>query len=438
MKVPKEMLPRFVPVGDGRTFVPLEDLIAKNLDALFPGHGDRRPRGLPGHARRRLHGLRRGRRPRARGRGRAAPAPLRRGGPGRGRRLDERRDARADHRPRSPPRRRTSSRCPGLLDLEDLWDIVGVPGHADLRDKPWTPVTQPRLQPDEDEEPDVMAAMRKGDILLHHPYDSFSTLGRAVRRAGRRRPGRARDQADRVPHQRRLAARPGADPRRRARQAGGLRGGGQGALRRAGQHPVGALARAGRRARRARPAGAQDARQVPADRAPRGRRRAPLRARRDGQLPPEDRAPVHGLRPAHLRRGDRRRRRRHVQLPHRLRPPARTTGRCSSRPRTCATRSSARSRRTIAAHEEGRARPHPDEDELAGGPALHPGALPRLAGRGAGRAQRARDLLPAPGRARRVGEHPRHVGRRALPRALAHLRLRARRRVHASTSARPT
>src|SRR3954453_840809 len=37
VKVPKEMLPRFVPVGDGRTFVPLEDLIDKNLTALFPG-----------------------------------------------------------------------------------------------------------------------------------------------------------------------------------------------------------------------------------------------------------------------------------------------------------------------------------------------------------------------------------------------------------------
>ena len=37
VKVPKEMLPRFVPIGDGRTFVPLEDLIAQHLDALFPG-----------------------------------------------------------------------------------------------------------------------------------------------------------------------------------------------------------------------------------------------------------------------------------------------------------------------------------------------------------------------------------------------------------------
>ena len=37
VKVPKEMLPRFVPVGDGKTFVPLEDVIAENLDSLFPG-----------------------------------------------------------------------------------------------------------------------------------------------------------------------------------------------------------------------------------------------------------------------------------------------------------------------------------------------------------------------------------------------------------------
>src|ERR1700754_1516773 len=37
VRVPKEMLPRFRPLADGRTFVPLEDLIAKHLHTLFPG-----------------------------------------------------------------------------------------------------------------------------------------------------------------------------------------------------------------------------------------------------------------------------------------------------------------------------------------------------------------------------------------------------------------
>jgi len=38
VKVPKEMLPRFVPLdGDEVTFVALEDVIANNLDSLFPG-----------------------------------------------------------------------------------------------------------------------------------------------------------------------------------------------------------------------------------------------------------------------------------------------------------------------------------------------------------------------------------------------------------------
>src|SRR6478609_9253330 len=36
VKVPKEMLPRFVPAGEGTTFVALEELIAENLDVLFP------------------------------------------------------------------------------------------------------------------------------------------------------------------------------------------------------------------------------------------------------------------------------------------------------------------------------------------------------------------------------------------------------------------
>ena len=37
VKVPKELLRRFLSIGDGLTFVPLEDVIAANLDDLFPG-----------------------------------------------------------------------------------------------------------------------------------------------------------------------------------------------------------------------------------------------------------------------------------------------------------------------------------------------------------------------------------------------------------------
>ena len=38
----------------------------------------------------------------------------------------------------------------GLLDLADLGDVADVPGFAELRYPPWTPVTQPRLQGEDD------------------------------------------------------------------------------------------------------------------------------------------------------------------------------------------------------------------------------------------------------------------------------------------------
>jgi polyphosphate kinase len=62
----------------------------------------------------------------------------------------------------------------GMLDLTGLWRIADL-DRPDLKIPVWTPVTPPRLiPPDEDEPADVFAAIRAGDILVHHPYESFT------------------------------------------------------------------------------------------------------------------------------------------------------------------------------------------------------------------------------------------------------------------------
>ena len=62
----------------------------------------------------------------------------------------------------------------GLLDLEDLWAIHDVDGHRELRDAPWQPVTAARAERPRDGRADMFAAMRAGDLLVHHPYHSFA------------------------------------------------------------------------------------------------------------------------------------------------------------------------------------------------------------------------------------------------------------------------
>ncbi len=62
----------------------------------------------------------------------------------------------------------------GMLDLTGLWAIADL-DLADLRAPVWTPVVPPRLVPPDDDEPaDLFAAIRAGDILVHHPYESFA------------------------------------------------------------------------------------------------------------------------------------------------------------------------------------------------------------------------------------------------------------------------
>ncbi len=63
----------------------------------------------------------------------------------------------------------------GLLDMGALWQIVRLPGHTELREEPVVGITHPRLLRHEGERADVLGAMREGDLLVHHPYDSFST-----------------------------------------------------------------------------------------------------------------------------------------------------------------------------------------------------------------------------------------------------------------------
>jgi len=59
-----------------------------------------------------------------------------------------------------------------LLALGDLLFFAGL-DRPDLKDELWTPITPPPLQSVEGRA-DVFEAIRRGDILVHHPYDSFS------------------------------------------------------------------------------------------------------------------------------------------------------------------------------------------------------------------------------------------------------------------------
>src|ERR671911_703255 len=148
VKVPKEVLPRFVPLRED-AFVPLERVIARHLDELFPGMEILRhdffrvTRDADFTVSDEADDLLQ-----------AVEDELRRRRFGEVVRLEVSSSMDPDLRALLVDSLKIEELqvydVEGLLDLADLWQIHGIEGHKDLRDPPWTPVSQSAFSdPDE-------------------------------------------------------------------------------------------------------------------------------------------------------------------------------------------------------------------------------------------------------------------------------------------------
>ncbi len=172
LKVPP-LLPRFLALPDGQSFVAIEQVIAAHLPRLFPGteivacHPFRVTRNADFQLEEEAEDLLE-----------AVQGVL--------------------HRRRRSPEAvrlevdRTASQeiigvltrelelteedvyiCDGPLDLGGLFGIYAL-DRSDLKDPVWKPVTPQRLAPPASEETvDIFRVLRAGPILVQHPYDSF-------------------------------------------------------------------------------------------------------------------------------------------------------------------------------------------------------------------------------------------------------------------------
>ncbi len=172
VKVPKELLPRFVSIGKDR-LVPLESAIARHLDSLFPGmeilHHEvfRVVRDADFTVSDDADDLLR-----------AVEDELRRRRFGEVVRLEVGANMDPELRRRLVEWLNLEERqvydVEGLLDLGDVWEVYEVEGHHELREQPWSPVATRTFAATDDRKPDLFARMRERDLLVHHPYDSFS------------------------------------------------------------------------------------------------------------------------------------------------------------------------------------------------------------------------------------------------------------------------
>jgi polyphosphate kinase len=172
---------RWVPLSDGSGFVPLEQVVAANLDLLFPGSGVtshvfRVTRAAFGENDDRDHAI-----------GALEPGSIIR------QVTDELKarkfagEVRLQVSEGTPKKMRQWLARQLRLDDVDIYvadhplriaDLIGFrpDGRTDLCDPPHTPVTHSRLRNLEAHDTTVIFdAIRRGDILLHHPYHSFDT-----------------------------------------------------------------------------------------------------------------------------------------------------------------------------------------------------------------------------------------------------------------------
>ena len=174
VKVP-QLLPRFIVMPDGERFVPLEQLIAAHLEQLFPGmrilgnHPFRVTRNADfaleeEEAEDLLTAV-------------EAILRMRRRSP-RVVRLEI--DGSMDGEVLSMLMRELEIgeeavyRVDGPLDLAGLWALHRL-DRPDLHDPPFKPATQARLGSAHDAPPDLFKVIAGGDVLVHFPYESFST-----------------------------------------------------------------------------------------------------------------------------------------------------------------------------------------------------------------------------------------------------------------------
>jgi polyphosphate kinase len=179
VKIPP-LLPRFVKVPGGRRFVPLEQLIDAHLERLFPGmkivskHAFRVTRDADVEVEvdeaddllETLESLLRGRQrsPEAVRLEVAASIPQ---------------DLRSTLLRELRLRRSDLYVIDGLLDLGSLWSLTQLNRPA-LKAKAWHGVTPPLLAAARGEPRDLFEVLRQRDVLVHHPYDRFTTSVEAL------------------------------------------------------------------------------------------------------------------------------------------------------------------------------------------------------------------------------------------------------------------